>query len=72
MVKERGHIAEYMKYKYGKICFCRRCGTIDYADGKCPKCGNTEIDEASTDVLLFENVMGYEIKISENIDYCTK
>lgn len=61
-----------MKYKHGKICFCRYCGTVDYADGKCPKCGNTEIDEARTDFLLFENVKGYEIKFSEKVDYCTK
>lgn len=58
--------------KFGKICLCRRCGTLDYAYGKCQKCGNTEIDEASTDFLMFGNVTRGAIKISENIDYCIK
>ncbi|MDE6909833.1 MAG: hypothetical protein K2P44_05115 [Lachnospiraceae bacterium] len=57
--------------KYEKICFCKRCGTLDYADEKCPKCGSLEIQEASMDFLLFGNVIRDVTKLSENIDYCT-
>lgn len=61
-----------LKMKYKKICFCKKCRTVDYADGKCPKCGNTEIDEADIDFLLFGNVIRDKTKFSENIDYCTE
>ena len=36
-----------------KIIFCKKCGTLDYAKGKCPKCGNTEIDKADLEFLTF-------------------
>lgn len=43
--------------KIKKVCFCKKCGALDYADEECPKCGSPEIDEASMDFLLFGNVM---------------
>lgn len=36
-----------------KIFFCRKCGALDYAQGRCPKCGNAEIDGADMDFLRF-------------------
>ena len=55
-----------------KIFLCKKCRTLDYADGKCSKCGSTEIEEASIDFLLFGNTKRDKIKLSENIDYCAK
>lgn len=43
--------------KSKKVCFCKKCGALDYADEKCPKCGSPEIDEASMDFLLFGNIV---------------
>lgn len=60
------------KMDFGNICFCKRCGTIDYADGKCPKCGSMEIVEANIDFLMFGNVIRDATKFSENIDYCAE
>ena len=37
--------------KKREIFFCRKCGTLDYAEGRCPKCGNTEIDRADIEFL---------------------
>lgn len=36
-----------------KIFFCRKCGTLDYAEGRCPKCGSVEIDRADMEFLRF-------------------
>ena len=34
-----------------KICYCKICGTLDYAHGYCPKCGSSEIVAANHDFL---------------------
>lgn len=71
-----------LEKKFGKICYCKSCGTLDYADKKCPKCGSTAIGEADMDFLFFGNesrrlCAGGSLlqidttKFSENIDYCT-
>lgn len=39
--------------KYQKIFFCKKCGTLDYAEERCPKCGSVEIDRADTEFLMF-------------------
>lgn len=39
--------------KHQKIYFCRQCGTLDYAQDRCPKCGSAEIDRADTEFLIF-------------------
>lgn len=36
-----------------KIFFCRKCKTLDYAEGKCPKCGSAKLDEANIEFLAF-------------------
>lgn len=36
-----------------KIFFCRKCGLLDYAQGRCPKCGSAEIDGADIEFLMF-------------------
>lgn len=35
-----------------RICYCKDCGRLDYADMKCEKCGSTNIVSASQDFLL--------------------
>lgn len=37
--------------KHQKIFFCRKCSTLDYAEGRCPKCGSAEIDRADVEFL---------------------
>ena len=34
-----------------KICYCKICGTLDYAHGYCPKCGSSKIVAANHDCL---------------------
>lgn len=34
-----------------KICYCKICGTLDYAHSCCPKCGSSEIVAANHDFL---------------------
>jgi len=36
-----------------KIFYCRKCKTLDYAEGICSKCGSAELDEADTEYLIF-------------------
>lgn len=36
-----------------KIFFCRKCGTLDYAEGRSLKCGSVEIDGADLEFLMF-------------------
>lgn len=73
--------------EYMSICFCKRCKALDYAGNTCPRCGSSDITEASSDFLLFGNMVvssksvidiSYdsinqkEEKFSDNIDYCAK
>ncbi|MDE7418546.1 MAG: hypothetical protein K2N44_19945 [Lachnospiraceae bacterium] len=37
--------------KHQKIFLCRKCGTLDYAAERCPKCGSIEIDRADIEFL---------------------
>lgn len=34
-----------------KIFFCKKCRALDYAEGRCLKCGSTELDEATMEFL---------------------
>ncbi len=35
-----------------KIFLCKKCRTLDYAEGSCLKCGSTELDEANMEFLI--------------------
>jgi len=44
--------------KHQKIFFCRNCGTLDYAEGRCPKCNSVDIDGTDIEFLtLSSNVV---------------
>lgn len=45
------------------VYYCRKCGTLDYADGACPKCGNKDIVRAEEDFLT-GYVMNLQMKHS--------
>ena len=47
---------EAKKMEYMSICFCKRCKALDYAGKTCPRCGSSDITEASSDFLLFGNM----------------
>lgn len=35
-----------------RICLCKDCGRLDYAAGRCEKCGSTNIASASHDFMV--------------------
>ena len=72
MQKPKPELIIYAGEDWLKIFFCKKCRVIDYSDGKCPKCGSFETNEASLDFLLFGKIKRDTTKISENIDYCAK
>ena len=47
----QGAVEKNMRHQ--KIFLCRECGTLDYAEQKCSKCGSIEIDRADIEFLLF-------------------
>lgn len=36
-----------------KIYFCKKCRALDYAKGRCPKCGSADLDEAGMEFLAY-------------------
>ena len=55
-----------------KICYCKICGTLDYAHGYCPKCGSSEIVAANHDFCIPEdkNVKAGNLDTTQDCDQC--
>lgn len=48
---------------FEEIFACRDCGNLDYANGKCKKCGSTNIEPARQDIKIERNMHDELMKI---------